>query len=341
MPGPPGSDLHFAASLGRFASGAAMPSMPAPPVTVSSHRRRLGSRPGRRRPAGLTAQPQAAAAAVAVRPRRARALFEQITTLPEYYPTRAEREILTAYGPEIAARCGASTLIELGSGTSDKTVALIDALRDAGTLRRFVAFDVAEPTLRAAVATPGGGLPGPRGLRRGRRLRGAPRPPARGRGPPGRLPRRHHRQPHRRASGPASWPPWPTGCTPGEGLLLGVDLVKDPARLVAAYDDSAGVTADFEKNVLQVVNTALGANFDLDRFDYVARWDPVAEHISMGLRSRGRQTVDVAALGLARRARRRRGDRHRGQRQVPPGRHHRRARSGRIRADGLVDRCVR
>ena len=76
------------------------------------------------------------------------ALFEEITELPEYYPTRAEREILTAYGAEIAARCGASTLIELGSGTSDKTIALIDALRDAGTLRRFIAFDVAEPTLR-------------------------------------------------------------------------------------------------------------------------------------------------------------------------------------------------
>jgi ergothioneine biosynthesis protein EgtB len=85
---------------------------------------------------------------------------------------------------------------------------------------------------------------------------------------------------------------------PGEGLLLGVDLVKDPARLVAAYDDSAGVTAEFEKNVLAVVNAKLGADFDLSRFDYVARWDSAAEHISMGLRSRGDQSVTVADLGL-------------------------------------------
>ena len=81
---------------------------------------------------------------------------------------------------------------------------------------------------------------------------------------------------------------------PGEGLLIGVDLVKDPARLVAAYDDAAGVTAAFEKNVLAVVNTSLGADFDLDRFDYVARWDPQAEQIAMAVRARGHQHVTIA-----------------------------------------------
>jgi dimethylhistidine N-methyltransferase len=225
------------------------------------------------------------------------ALFEQITRLPEYYPTRAEREVLTAYGPEIAARCGAATLIELGSGTSDKTVALIDALREVGTLRRFVAFDVAEPTLRAAVAGLAAAYPdlevsgvvGDFGVHLDRL------PEADGRlvaflgGTIGNL------SVDERARFLTTLA---TRLHPGEGLLLGVDLVKDPARLVAAYDDSAGVTAEFEKNVLQVVNAGLGANFDLDRFDYVARWDPVAEHITMGLRSRGRQTVDVTGLGL-------------------------------------------
>ena len=85
---------------------------------------------------------------------------------------------------------------------------------------------------------------------------------------------------------------------PGEGLLLGLDLVKDPARLVAAYDDAAGVTAAFEKNVLAVINASLVADFDLDSFDYMARWDSQAEHITMGLRSRQAQTVAVTGLGI-------------------------------------------
>ena len=127
------------------------PSASAPPVTVHQNGAEWQATLAADVRAGLTARPKR------LPPRwlydqNGSALFEQITRLPEYYPTRAEREVLTAYGPEIAARCGAATLIELGSGTSDKTVALIDALREAGTLRRFVAFDVAEPTLRAAVA---------------------------------------------------------------------------------------------------------------------------------------------------------------------------------------------
>jgi dimethylhistidine N-methyltransferase len=224
-------------------------------------------------------------------------LFEAITTLPEYYPTRAEREALLAYSPEIAARCGAATLIELGSGTSDKTVALIDALLEAGTLRRFVAFDVAEPTLRQAVAGLAqaypdlevSGVVGDFGLHLDRL------PDAEGRlvaflgGTIGNL---------TVAERAAFLATLAQRLEPGEGLLLGVDLVKDPARLVAAYDDAAGVTAEFEKNVLAVVNRQLGADFDLDRFDYVVRWDAEAERITMGLRSQEAQTVRVAALDL-------------------------------------------
>ncbi len=246
--------------------------------------------------AGLTARPKR------LPPRwlydeKGSALFEQITTLPEYYPTRAEREVLTSYAPEIAARCGAATLIELGSGSSDKTVALIDALRDAGTLRRFVAFDVAEPTLRAAVAALAAAYPdieisgvvGDFGIHLDRLPEGDGRLVAFLGGTIGNLSVEERARFLATLAG---------RLRPGEGLLLGVDLVKDPARLVAAYDDSAGVTAAFEKNVLEVVNNGLGVDFDVDRFDYVVRWDPVAEHISMGLRSRGAQTVEVSALGL-------------------------------------------
>jgi dimethylhistidine N-methyltransferase len=225
-------------------------------------------------------------------------LFEQITELPEYYPTRAEREVLTAYAPEIAARCGARSLIELGSGTSDKTVALIEALSEAGTLRRFVAFDVAEPTLRHAVANLADAYPsievsgvvGDFGAHLDRL------PDVDGRlvaflgGTIGNL---------TVAERSEFLATLAARLQPGEGLLLGVDLVKDPARLVAAYDDSAGVTAEFEKNALAVVNRALQANFNLDRFDYVARWDSRAEHIGMGLRSWGAQSVRVGALGLS------------------------------------------
>ena len=88
------------------------------------------------------------------------------------------------------------------------------------------------------------------------------------------------------------------GLTAGDGLLLGTDLVKDPAVLVAAYDDAPGVTAAFNKNILQVLNTGLGANFDLDAFDHVARWDAGAEWIEMRLRSAYRQDVTVPAIGL-------------------------------------------
>jgi dimethylhistidine N-methyltransferase len=228
---------------------------------------------------------------------RGSALFEEITELPEYYLTRAERQILVAYAPEIAARCGAATLVELGSGTSDKTVALLDALRDAGTLRRFVAFDVAEPTLRNAVAALSEAYPTVEvsGVVAdfGRHLDRIPDAEGRLVAFLGSTIGNLTAEERARFLGDLAG-----RLRPGEGLLLGVDLVKDPARLLAAYDDADGVTAAFEKNVLAVVNTALQADFDLDGFDYVARWDSVAELIWMGLRSRRDQTVAVADLPL-------------------------------------------
>ncbi len=224
-------------------------------------------------------------------------LFSQITTLPEYYLTGAEREILAARASEVAARCGARTLVELGSGTAEKTDLLLDALSEAGTLERFVAFDVAEDTTREA-------LEALRSRHPGVAVSGVIAdfasdldllPEADGRlvaflgSTIGNFTAAERSAFLARLAGRLH---------PGEGVLIGVDLIKDPARLVAAYDDPAGVTAAFERNVLAVINHRLGADFDLGRFEYAARWDSEAEHVAMSLRSAGAQTVTVGALGM-------------------------------------------
>ena len=227
-------------------------------------------------------------------------LFEKITALPEYYPTRAEREILRAEAGPIAAASRAATLVELGSGSSEKTRLLIDALRAAGTLRRYVPVDVSEQALLAAASAlfsdypglevdgvvsdfddyldlgAGGDRDGPRlvaflGSTIGNLL------------------------PAERASFLARIR---SGLSSQDRLLLGTDLVKDPAVLVAAYNDEAGVTAAFNKNVLAVLNHELGADFDLDNFEHVARWDPDQEWIEMRLRTVGPQTVHLPAIDL-------------------------------------------
>ncbi|WP_413760048.1 L-histidine N(alpha)-methyltransferase [Streptomyces sp. MMBL 11-3] len=222
-------------------------------------------------------------------------LFEEITALPEYYPTRTEREILAARAPEIAAATGARTLVELGSGSSEKTRHLLDALPD---LHTYVPVDVSASALtqagralaaerpaldvHALIADFTGGLtlpdtPGPRlvaflGGTIGNLL------------------------PAERAAFLASVR---SLLSPGDHLLLGTDLVKDESVLVAAYDDAAGVTAAFNKNVLSVVNRELGADFDPDAFDHVARWNAGEEWIEMRLRARSAQTVKIPALDLA------------------------------------------
>ena len=227
------------------------------------------------------------------------ALFEKITELPEYYPTRAERSILRAVSPEIAALTGANVLVELGSGSSEKTRLLLDALRDAGTLRSYVPVDVSESALVLAgdaLATEYPGLAVDAVVSDFEESLGLPSPD----GDESRLvaflgSTIGNMVPAERAEFLARVR---GQLRPGDTFLLGTDLVKDPAVLVAAYDDSAGVTAAFNKNVLAVLNAELGADFDLDRFEHVAAWDADREWIEMRLRSTAAQTVRVRDLGL-------------------------------------------
>ncbi len=228
------------------------------------------------------------------------ALFDKITELPEYYPTRAEREILTATAAGIAGQTRARTLVELGSGSSDKTRLLLDALRAVGTLRCYVPVDVSESALIAAADAlsaeyqgldvrgvvsdfeehlglpDGDGAPAPRlvaflGSTVGNLL------------------------PDQRAAFLAQVR---DAMRPGDFFLLGTDLVKDRATLIAAYDDASGITAEFNKNVLAVLNAELGADFDRDEFEHVAVWDAAAEWIEMRLRSVTAQTVHLPGIGL-------------------------------------------
>ncbi|MET8542232.1 L-histidine N(alpha)-methyltransferase [Kitasatospora sp. NPDC004799] len=224
-------------------------------------------------------------------------LFEEITRLPEYYPTRAERAILTARAGEIAAATGARTLVELGSGSSEKTRLLLDALRALGTLDTYVPVDVSESALTAAGTALAAEYPGlaVHGVladftaRLGLPPEGGPRLVAFLGGTLGNL------LPPERA---AFLRGLRAALDPGDFLLLGTDLVKDPAVLVAAYDDSAGVTAEFNRNVLNVLNRELGADFDPDAFEHVALWDAEQEWIEMRLRSLRSQTVKIPALDL-------------------------------------------
>ncbi|MFD2416984.1 L-histidine N(alpha)-methyltransferase [Amycolatopsis pigmentata] len=224
-------------------------------------------------------------------------LFEDITALPEYYPTRAEREILAREAAEIARITGARTLVELGSGSSEKTRLLLDGGRDHGALRHFVPLDVSESALSEAVEAiradyPGLEVHGVVGdftehldLLPGQ----APRLVAFLGGTIGNfLPA--DRMKFLRSVREV--------LDAGEWLLLGTDLVKDPATLVAAYDDAAGVTAEFNRNVLRVVNTRLGADFDPDRFDHEAYWDAGAEWIEMRLRAKEDMTVRIPGAGM-------------------------------------------
>lgn len=211
-------------------------------------------------------------------------LFEEITRLPEYYPTRAEREILRARAGDIAAITKAHTLVELGSGSSEKTRLLLDGLRDRGTLTTFVPLDVSESALREASdainadypALDVHGVVGDFTAHLDKLPGDPPRIVAFLGGTIGNL------LPTERETFYASIR---DVLEPGEWLLLGTDLVKDPATLVAAYDDSAGVTAEFNRNVLRVINRQLGADFDVDAFSHVAIWDAENEWIEMRLRA--------------------------------------------------------
>ncbi|MEU8424680.1 L-histidine N(alpha)-methyltransferase [Micromonospora sp. NPDC048835] len=222
-------------------------------------------------------------------------LFEEITRLSEYYPTRAERAVLAAHAPDVAALTGAKTLIELGSGSSEKTRLLLDAFTRRGGLGTFVPLDVSVSALRGSTAQIAADYPGlrVRGIV-GDFTRQLDRLPTGGRrlvvflgGTIGNL------LPAERAEFLTAMR---AALEVGDWLLLGTDLVKDPSVIVPAYDDAAGVTAEFNRNVLHVINRELGADFDPDAFAHVAVWDPEHEWIEMRLRAT--RPMSVRVLGL-------------------------------------------
>lgn len=224
-------------------------------------------------------------------------LFEEITRLPEYYPTRAEREVLAAHAADVAALTGAKTLIELGSGSSEKTRLLLDAFTRRGGLGTFVPLDVSVSALLGSTAQIAADYPGlrVRGIV-GDFTRQLDRLPTGGRrlvvflgGTIGNL------LPAERAEFLTAMR---AALEVGDWLLLGTDLVKDPSVIVPAYDDAAGVTAEFNRNVLYVINRELGADFDPEAFAHVARWDPEREWIEMRLRATRSMRVRVLDLSV-------------------------------------------
>ncbi len=223
------------------------------------------------------------------------ALFDEITRLPEYYPTKAERSILAAFSGEIAERTRATTLAEIGSGTSDKTALLLDALEQVGTLERFVPLDCSEEVLRSAssaIATQRPAI----GLHAvvGDFHRHLPHLPIGGAcllaflgstiGNLDPAQRKGFLSDVRDRLGDDGW------------FLLGTDLVKPVERLVAAYDDSSGVTARFNLNCLRVMNGELDADFDPQAFSHRAVWNGTESRIEMHLVSVRDQTVSIGAL---------------------------------------------
>lgn len=229
---------------------------------------------------------------------RGSGLFEQITELPEYYPTRAEREALELHAAEIAAAGPAETLMELGSGSSRKTPLLLDALAEAGPLRRYVAVDVSDSALISA-----------------REGLAALYPELDLQAVAADFEHQLHLLPHEGRRMVAflggtigNFEPdariaflreLRTFLGPGEGtFLVGTDLVKSPSALVPAYDDGQGVTADFNRNVLRVLNAELGADFDVDAFEHVAVWNEREEWIEMRLRATRAMHVRLPAVDL-------------------------------------------
>lgn len=225
-------------------------------------------------------------------------LFEAITELPEYYPTRTERLILSREAAAIVAAADPQCLIELGSGSASKTRCLLEAMRSAGSLHTYVPVDISEEITRRTAAELIEEFPGLRvhgvicdfendlerlpgwGQRRMFAFLG---------GTIGNFPPRQRVAFLGRIASLLG---------PADTLLLGTDLVKDPARLEAAYNDSAGVTERFNKNVLTVLNRELGADFDLAAFDHHAFYDAEREWIDIRLRSRERRSVRIPALGM-------------------------------------------
>ncbi|HUE27445.1 MAG TPA: L-histidine N(alpha)-methyltransferase [Solirubrobacteraceae bacterium] len=225
-------------------------------------------------------------------------LFEQICELPEYYPTRTERLILEQNAAAIVEETGAAELVELGSGSAEKARILLDAMEQAGTLRRYIPLDVSEHALETAarqlIAEYDGlqidGVIGDfeRHLDSVPEADG-PRIVALLGGTIGNFPPGTRRRLLRKIGGLLG---------PEDRLLLGTDLVKDPALIEAAYDDSQGITAEFNRNVLRVINRELGADFSPEAFEHIAFFDRRNEWIEMRLRALRPQTVLITGVGL-------------------------------------------
>ncbi len=226
-------------------------------------------------------------------------LFEQICELPEYYPTRTEVGILSDWADEIVARTGAGELVELGAGTADKARILLDAMARAGTLRRYVPLDVTERVVadsaRRLVEEYDGlevhGVVGDfeRHLDHVPDADSTPRLVALLGGTVGNFPPGTRRTLLRKMGALLG---------PRDRLLLGTDLVKDPAVIEAAYDDPSGVTAEFNRNVLHVINRELGADFPADQFEHVAFFDEKHQWVEMRLRALEPCSVNIEALGM-------------------------------------------
>ena len=224
-------------------------------------------------------------------------LFDQITTLPEYYPTRCERQILNRHAPAIVRATDAEELVELGSGTASKTRALLYAMAGHGSLRRYVPFDF-DPSVVEACAHeltelyPGLDVHGvvgdfgrdldciPDGNRRLFAFLG---------GTIGNLAPEQRKAFLRQLRAQMG---------PEDRLVIGTDLVKDRSVLEAAYNDSAGVTAEFNRNVLRVINAGLDADFKPEAFEHVAFFDEANSWIEMRLRANGAQAVRIDSAGL-------------------------------------------
>ncbi len=224
-------------------------------------------------------------------------LFDEITRLPEYYPTRAERSILDRWAKDIAVRSGADVLVELGAGTCEKTRVLLDAMRSNGRLERYVPLDVSESTLAEAAAALADEF---QGLKVDAVVadfhRHLDRLPAGGRrlfaflgGTIGNLDPGQRSRFFRELGAVMG---------PDDTFLLGCDLVKDRGQLLDAYDDAAGVTAEFNRNVLHVLNRELAADFDPSHFAHEARWNEGERRIEMWLRSTCEQRVCIRDLDL-------------------------------------------
>jgi L-histidine Nalpha-methyltransferase len=229
-------------------------------------------------------------------------LFEQICEQPEYYPTRSELAILQDRADEIVEATAAGELVELGAGASDKARVLLDAMRESGRLRRYIPLDVSESVVESAARTLVNDYPGlqvhgvvgdfERHLEHvppGEAEAGGNRIVALLGGTIGNFPPGTRRAVLGKIAGLLS---------AGDRLLLGTDLVKDPHVIEAAYNDSAGITAEFNRNLLHVVNRELGADFDPDSFAHVAFYDRRHEWVEMRLRATRACSVLVGELDL-------------------------------------------